>query len=129
MYSSDRTESPGSNMCVSKSICKVTVRLVVPTARRLALVDVDGAFFDAAIAVVVSAEPSISSQPLTICMKNSKKKNIHHYKKKHCSLVTGNRQTRPQSQNVAHGTTPFRNANTVERQPHTSTYQNRRYTL
>jgi len=44
MYSSDKTEFPGSSMFVSNSICKVTVRLVVPRTRRLLDLadDVDG---------------------------------------------------------------------------------------
>lgn len=56
MYSSDSTESPGSSMLVSNSVCNVTVvRPWVPRARRLgpppavaAAADVDGAIGAAA---------------------------------------------------------------------------------
>lgn len=64
MYSSDKTEFPGSSMFVSNSICKVTVRLVVPRMRRLLdlVDDVD--------APIITSESTMAvpfiSQPFTI---------------------------------------------------------------
>lgn len=64
MYSSDKTEFPGSSMFVSNSICKVTVRLVVPRTRRLLDLadDVDG---PTVTSESTTAIPFIS-QPFTI---------------------------------------------------------------
>lgn len=64
MYSSDKTEFPGSSMFVSNSICKVTVRLVVPRTRRLLdlVDDVDGPIITSESTTAV---PFIS-QPFTI---------------------------------------------------------------
>lgn len=64
MYSSDKTEFPGSSMFVSNSICKVTVRLVVPRTRRLLDLadDVDGPTVTSESTMAV---PFIS-QPFTI---------------------------------------------------------------
>lgn len=62
MYSRDKTESPGSSMLVSNSICNVTVRLVVvPRARRLT--DADGF---AVTPFMSSSSPPPPSQSLTI---------------------------------------------------------------
>lgn len=71
MYSSDKTDWPGSSMFVSNSICKVTVRLVVPRTRRLLDLadDVDGPTVASESATAV---PFIS-QSFTI--KNSTSKN------------------------------------------------------
>lgn len=64
MYSSDRTELPGSSMFVSNNICNVTVRLVVPRTRRLLDLadDVDG---PTVASESVTAVPFIS-HPFTI---------------------------------------------------------------
>ncbi|KAF0771879.1 Uncharacterized protein FWK35_00009664 [Aphis craccivora] len=64
MYSSDRTEFPGSSMFISNNICNVTVRLVVPRTRRLLDLadDVDGPTVASESATVV---PFIS-HPFTI---------------------------------------------------------------
>lgn len=64
MYSRDSTESPGSSMLVSNSICNVTVRLVVPRERRLDLpVGADDPI--TAIATAAAVDPFIP-QSLTI---------------------------------------------------------------
>lgn len=57
MYSRDSTESPGSSMSASSSICSVTVRLVADTAAELAAAT-------AAAVVVVDAGPLVDAWPL-----------------------------------------------------------------